>query len=120
MARDSATTERLRALVEQIRGRTVDGTIHWERQMNSAHRYARWNGNLLILGPDAPLDDEATPRYLFITPFDSPDCIEIGSNDAELGQGVFALVHEVEKATAGEPPTDPFAVTGELLSRLNN
>ncbi|MGB9181208.1 MAG: hypothetical protein WCB68_18400 [Pyrinomonadaceae bacterium] len=120
MARDSATTERLRALVLQIKGRTADGTIHWERQLNSAHRYARWNNNLLILGPDAPLDDEDTPRYLFITPFDSTDCIEIGSDDAELGAEVFALVREVETATAKEPPTDPFSITGELLNRLTN
>lgn len=118
MARDSATTERLRALVRQIKEHTTDGTIHWERQMNSAHRYARWNNNLLILGPDAPLDDESTPRYLFITPFDSPDCIEIGSDDTELGAEVFALVREVETATAEEQPTDPFAVTGDLLNRL--
>jgi hypothetical protein len=54
--------------------------LHWERQQGSAHRYARWNNNLLILGP-ADVDDKRVPRYLFITPFDSPDCIEANSED---------------------------------------
>lgn len=114
---DQQKRERLRALLEQIIGLTDAGTIRWERQLDSAHRYARWNGNLLILGPaDAPSAD--APRYLFITPFDSPDCIEISSTQAVLGALVLKLSEQVERATDGEPQTDPFAINESLLSRL--
>lgn len=120
MSPDSSTTEKLRALLAQITTLTTTGQLHWERQLHSAHRYARWNNNLLILGPNVAPDDHQTPRYLFITPFDSPDCIEINSDDAELGAAVLALAHAVEAATASEPPTDPFAITDELISRLTS
>ena len=119
MARDAATTERLQSLLTQLRQLTESGVLHWERQAGSAHRYARWNNNLLILGPDAPLSDETVPRYLFITPFDSPEHIEINSSDAELGKTVMKLVQTVETSSMAEPPTDPFAVTEEILERLN-
>jgi hypothetical protein len=114
-----ASTERLRALLNQIISGTTQGAIQWERQTHSAHRYARWNNNLLILGPDAASDDKTTPRYLFITPFDSPDCIEINSNQAELGPALLTLVSAVEVATAEKPPTDPFQITNDLLVRLS-
>lgn len=117
-ARDSAMTARLRTLFTHILSLTATGELHWERRSGSAHRYSSWNNNLLILGPDVPPDDERTPRYLLITPFDSPDCIEVNSTDRELGDIVRALVGAVDAATAGKPPTDPFAVTDELLSRL--
>lgn len=120
MSPDSSTTERLRVLLAQITLLTTTGELHWERQLNSAHRYARWNNNLLILGPNVAPDDLKTPRYLFITPFDSPDCIEVNSENAELGAAVLALTHAVEAATASEPPTDPFAVSDELISRLTS
>ena len=113
------TTERLRSLLAQITYLTTQGKIHWERQSHSAHRYARWNNNLLILGPDVSVDDQTTPRYLFITPFDSPDCIEINSDQTDLGAAVLALAGAVESATAGKPTTDPFQITNELLDRLN-
>jgi hypothetical protein len=118
MSPDPTTTERLRALLAQITTLTTTKDIHWDRRVNSAHRYARWNNNLLILGPDAPLDESDVPRYLFITPFDSPDCIEVSSDDEELGAAVIALVKAVEAETHDEPSTDPFAVTTEMLSRL--
>ncbi len=118
MAPNPETAERLRALLAQITALTTTNDIHWERQVNSAHRYARWNNNLLILGPDAPLDSEV-PRYLFITPFDSPDCIEVGSTDEELGAAVLALMQAVEAQTRDENPVDPFAVTQDLLHRLS-
>ena len=114
---DSAT-ERLRNLLAQITYLTTQGELQWERQLQSAHRYARWKNNLLILGPDVPPEDSKTPRYLFITPFDSPDCIEINSDNKELGPAVLTLVRAVEASTANKPPTDPFAVSDELLSRL--
>ena len=82
MGRDAATTVRLRNLISRIKSQTKSGGLHWERQVGSAHRYARLNNNLLILGPATPLSDRSVPRYLFITPFDSPDCIEINSDDA--------------------------------------
>lgn len=119
MSPDPATTERLRALLAQITALTTTDDLHWERRVNSAHRYARWNNNLLILGPDAPLDESKVPRYLVITPFDSPDYIEINSNSEELGAAVLALVRAVEAQTRTEPATDPFAVSEELLDRLS-
>ena len=120
MVRNSATTERLRNLISKIEVTTKSGELHWERQAGSAHRYARLNNNLLILGPAAPLSDTHIPRYLFITPFDSPDHIEVNSNDAELGPAVLSLAKEVEEACQNKPAVDPFAVTEQLLERLES
>ena len=120
MDRDAGTTDRLRQLISKLESLTESGQLHWERQAGSAHRYARWNNNLLILGPATPLSESNVPRYLFITPFDSPNCIEINSEDAELGSQVMQLVTEVEKLSSGEPATDPFAVTDKLLERLES
>ena len=120
MDRDAATTERLRQLVSKLESLTEAGDLHWERQAGSAHRYARWNNNLLILGPATPLSDRRMPRYLFITPFDSPDCIEINSDDVELGAAVLKLVNEVEKVSQAEPATDPFGITQQMLERLES
>ena len=120
MARDPATTDRLRNLIQKIELLTTGGQLHWEKQVGSAHRYAKWNNNLLILGPSTPLSDTTVPRYLLVTPFDSPDCIEINSDDAELGSAVTTLAAEVETASKDEPPTDPFAITDQLLERLES
>src|SRR5260221_8176812 len=120
MDRDSATTDRLRNLIAKLQSLTMSGGLHWEKQVGSAHRYARWNNNLLILGPSTPLSDTSVPRYLFVTPFDSPDCIEINSEDAELGSDVIKLAQEVETASKNEPPTDPFAITDQLLERFES
>ncbi len=118
MARDQATNERLDKLFTQLISLTKSGDLHWERQMGSAHRYARWKNNLLILGPAEPITDSKTPRYLFITPFDSPACIEINSSDEQFGRVLRDLVAAVEVASKNEPPTDPFAVNETVLSRL--
>ncbi len=120
MDRDAATTNRLRNLIAKLQSLTASGDLHWEKQLGSAHRYARLNENLLILGPSTPLSDTRIPRYLFVTPFDSPDCIEINSEDAELGSAVIELAQEVENAGKDEPPTDPFAITDQLLERLES
>ena len=120
MDRDSATTDRLRNLIAKLQSLTASGELHWERQAGSAHRYARWNNHLVILGPATPLSEKSIPRYLFITPFDSPDCIEINSGDTELGSAVIGLVREVETVSRDESPTDPFAVTEQLLKRLES
>jgi hypothetical protein len=120
MDRDAATTERLRQLISKIESLTEAGDLHWERQAGSAHRYARWNNNLLILGPATPSSETSVPRYLFITPFDSPNCIEINSEDAELGAAVTKLVSEVEKVSQAEPATDPFGITEQMLERLES
>jgi len=120
MDRDSATTDRLRNLIAKLQSLTASGELHWERQAGSAHRYARWNNHLVILGPATPLSEKSIPRYLFITPFDSPDCIEINSDDAELGSAVIGLVREVETVSRDESPTDPFAVSEQLLERLES
>jgi hypothetical protein len=120
MARDQATNERLSKLLVRLISITRKGELHWERQVGSAHRYARWNNNLLILGPAEPLSESKIPRYLFITPFDSPSCIEINSADAELGSAVLELVAIVEQASQQEPPSDPFGISDEELSRLTS
>ena len=120
MRRDSATINRLRNLISKIESLTASGELHWERQVGSAHRYARWNNNLLILGPATPLSDTTVPRYLFVTPFDSPDCIEVNSDDADLGAAVMKLTREVATLSKNEPPTDPFAITDRLLERLTS
>lgn len=118
MIRDSATTDRLRRFIDQISALTEKHELQWERQLGSAHRYARLNNHLLILGPAAPISGSNVPRYLFITPFDSPDCIEINSDDVDLGQAVMKLVQEVEAITQNAPATDPFAINVEFLNRL--
>ena len=120
MGRDVATTDRLRNLISRIESQTDSGALHWERQIGSAHRSARLNTNWLILGPATPLSDSSVPRYLFITPFDSPDCIEINSDDAELGTDVVKLARAVETASQNESPTDPFAITDQLLERFES
>lgn len=120
MNREPATTERLRNVITKLESLTQSGSLHWEKQAASAHRYARWNNNLLILGPAAPLTDTTRPRYLFITPFDSPDCIEINSDDAELGADVMKLVRQVELVSQDTLATDPFAITEQLLERLES
>jgi len=120
MARDQVTNNRLAKLLAQLLSLTESGKLHWERQLGSAHRYARWNNNLLILGPAEPLSETKVPRYLFMTPFDSPSCIEINSGDAELGNSLMDLVATVEKASTNEPPTDPFGISEEELSRITS
>jgi hypothetical protein len=117
MTRDAATTDRLRRVIDQLSALTDKQQLHWERQLGSAHRYARLDNNLIILGPAAPISSNV-PRYLFITPFDSPDCIEINSDDADLGAAVLKLVQEVEAITQNQPTTDPFAINDEFLNRL--
>jgi hypothetical protein len=118
MTRDSATTDRLRRFIDHLTSLTKNGELRWERQSGSAHRYARLDNHLLILGPASPDTEKDIPRYLFITPFDSPQCIEIDSNDVELGPSILKLTREVEVITQGQTETDPFAVNVEFLNRL--
>ena len=118
MARNPATNDRLRRFIDHLTSLTKNGELHWERQLGSAHRYARLDNHLLILGPATPETDKHIPRYLFITPFDSPQCIEIHSNDVELGAAILKLTREVEVITQGQPETDPFAINVEVLNRL--
>ena len=118
MTRDSGTTDRLRRLIEHITSLTETHELQWERQIGSAHRYARLDNNLLILGPATPISESDGPRYLFITPFDSPDCIEINSNDDDLGADVMKLVKAVEASVGNAPATDPFAINYDFLNRL--
>jgi hypothetical protein len=56
---------------------------------------------------------------LFITPFDSPQCIEINSDDVDFGGAVLKLVQKVELITQNQSPTDPFAIDDEFLDRLS-
>ena len=115
MSEDQVLTER-RQLLAQLTSLTVNGSLRWERQARSAHRYARWNSNLLILGPTSPLDDHNVPRYLFITPFRARTGIEITSEDTDLRASLLALVYAVEAATADQEPRDPFALSEPALS----
>jgi hypothetical protein len=114
MAQNQALTER-GELLTQLTSLTASGSLRWERQARSAHRYARWNSNLLILGPTSPLDDHKVPRYLFITPFSSPTGIEITSEDTDLRASLLALIYAVEAATSDQEPRDPFALSERAL-----
>jgi hypothetical protein len=118
MTRDYATIDRLRRFIDHLSSLTKSGELHWERQSGSAHRYARFDNHLLILGPASPDDERDIPRYLFITPFDSPECIEIDSNDPDLGAAILTLTREVEVITQTQPATDPFAIYVDFLDRL--
>jgi len=120
MPRDQGTNDRLSKLLQQLISLTEKGELHWERRLGSAHRYARWKNNLLILGPAESSSDTKTPRYLFMTPFDSPSCIEINSSDEVLGGPLLELVAVVERTSKNEPPTDPFGLSEEELSRISS
>lgn len=120
MARPAALTERLRTLILELIELTKNDQLRWERQLDSAHRYGRWKNNLLILGPADPIDETAVPRYLFITPFDSPQCVEVNSNDSDVGALVLQLVNTVEEKSKDEPATDPFALDDHLLGLLGS
>jgi len=118
MTSDPGAADRLRRFIGHVSSLTEKGELHWQRQLGSAHRYARLNNHLLILGPATPMTDSKVPRYLFITPFDSPECIEINSDDVKLGPAVLELAQKVETITQHQPATDPFAVNAEILNRL--
>src|SRR5450432_4336436 len=108
MVRDESTTDRLRLLIAKINTRTDASELQWEKQFGSAHRYARMDNNLLILGPAASLHDTTAPRYLFVTPFDSPHCLAVNSEDEQLGQAVLVLVTLVGFVVRDQRLTDPF------------
>jgi len=118
MSHDQGTSDRLSNLLQQLISLTGKGELHWERRLGSAHRYARWKNNLLILGPAESPSETKIPRYLFLTPFDSPSCIEINSSDEVLGGALLELVAVVERTSKNEPPTDPFGLSEEDLSRI--
>ena len=118
MTSDSGTADRLQRFIDQVSSLTEKGELHWDRQLGSAHRYARLDNHLLILGPATPISEKNVPRYLFITPFDSPECIEINSDDVKLGPAVMRLAQKVEAITQHQPATDPFAINSEILNRL--
>jgi hypothetical protein len=44
--------------------------------------------------------------------------VEINSRDEKLGDALMQLVKQVEESSKNEPPTDPFAITDDILSRL--
>ncbi|PWT93805.1 MAG: hypothetical protein C5B55_03850 [Blastocatellia bacterium] len=118
MTRNPNITERLRSLIVTLQQLSKSGELHWERQLGSAHRYARWKNNLIILGPAEAPGESNVPRYLFVTPFDSPACVEVNSDDEELGSSVLELVQIVERKSKNTPATDPFGLSEEVLKRL--
>ena len=113
MAADALSKQR--ELLAQLTSLTVNKSLRWERESHSAHRYARWNNNLLILGPTSPIYDDTVPRYLFITPFSSPTGTEITSENTDLRASLLALVYAVEAATSDQEPRDPFALSEQAL-----
>ena len=118
MAAGETRNAQLAKLLSQLQDLTQNGKLHWDREKGSAHRYARWNNNLLILGPAEPISEAGLPRYLIVTPFNSPACVEINSSDPELGAALMKLIATVERVSSNEPPTDPFAISEEDLDRL--
>jgi len=120
MKRDPTTTARLMAMLANILLLTRSGKVHWKRQVGSAHRYTTWNNNLFIIGPTDATPESNIPRYLFVTPLDSPAHVEINSNDEELGPPLLGLIKAVDDATRGTRAVDPFALTDDVLTRLNH
>jgi hypothetical protein len=120
MQRDPTTAARLMAMLGKILRLTKSGKIHWKRQTGSAHRFATWNNNLLIIGPTDPAEESNIPRYLFVTPLDSPAHVEINSNDEELGPELLELIQAVDDTTRSSTPVDPFSLTDDVLNRLNH
>lgn len=120
MARDKITTERLRALLSELRSATAQDKLHWERQLNSDRRYTKWSGKMVVIGPHVPGGRGPRQWYLFITPLTSHDTMEIHSHDAELGMDLLALLQAVDQASAGDPQIDPFDASSESLHRKND
>lgn len=120
MARDKITTERLRALLSELRSATTEGNLHWEHQRNSDRRYTKWSGNMLVIGPHTPAGKGQKQWYLFITPLASHDTTEIHSHDAELGEDLLALMQAVDLASLDDPEIDPFDASTESLHRPND
>lgn len=118
MQRDPATTARLMAMLKNVLLLTRSGELHWNRQVGSAHRFAMWNNRLLIIGPTDPSAEPNIPRYLFVTPLDSPAHIEINSNYEELVPQLQELIQAVDDATRSSTPVDPFSLTDDELNRL--
>jgi hypothetical protein len=120
MERDPNTTARLSAMLKRLLHLTRSGEVDWQRQMGSAHRFATWSNHLFILGPTESPEESKAPRYLFITPLDSPGHIEINSSDQQLSPALYELIRAVDDATRSSTPVDPFALTDDVLSRLSH
>lgn len=120
MARDTVTTERLRALLSELHSSTTQGKIHWEHQRNSDRRYTKWSGNMLVIGPHTPAGKGPKQWYLFITPLASHETTEIHSHDSELGDDLLALLQAVDLASVDDPQIDPFDASSESLHRTND
>jgi len=120
MKRDPTTTARLAAMLANILLLTRSKKVHWKKQLGSAHRFTTWNNNLFIIGPTDATPGSNIPRYLFVTPLDSPAHVEINSNDEELGPQLLELIKAVDAATRGTRAIDPFALTDDVLTRLSH
>ena len=120
MARDKATTEKLRTLLIELRSATSKGNLHWEHQRNSDRRYSKWKGNMLVIGPHTLAGKGPKQWYLFITPLASHETTEIHSHDAELGDDFLALMQAVDLASVGDPQIDPFDASSESLHHPND
>ena len=99
MVRDPVVTEQLRKLLAQITALTACGTLHWMKQVRTAHRYAEWNETVLIIGPGVSDEDQKTPRYVRFSPLFKQQWTEINSIDPELHDDVLALIDAVDAST---------------------
>ncbi len=116
---DSRLIEQQRQLLIQLTALTAKGSLHWEKQKGSSHRFANWDEVLLILGPGEPLPNNKTFHYLHITPLFSSKWLEINSNAPKLHDLLLQLRAAVEEATKDQSATDPFALTSDLKRLLN-
>lgn len=112
-------TEQQRQLLARLISLTTNGSLRWEKQKGSLHRFADWDGILLILGPGESFPNHKTFHYLHITPLFSLKWMEINSDDPTLHAPLLQLIAAVEEATKEQLPVDPFAATDDLKRLLN-
>ena len=80
---DLRLIEQQHQLLLRLTALTAAGSLRWEKQKGSLHRFADWDGILLILGPGELFPNKAY-RYLHITPLFSLKWLEINSGDPKL------------------------------------
>ncbi len=53
-------------LLKRLIALTAAGSLRWEKQKGSLHRFADWDGVLLILGSGEPRPNDKTFHYLHV------------------------------------------------------
>ena len=118
MNNDLQLIEQQHQLLLRLTALTKAGSLRWEKQKGSFHRFADWDGVLLILGPGELFPNHKAYRYLHITPLFSLKWLEINSGDPKLHDSLLQLISAVEAATKDQQPTDPFALTNDMEKLL--